>query len=121
MFKRENEIMFFQSILLERVGISVLGNSNYTSVVAGFFVFGRYEEKAFKEAIWKQFRVSTKNCIVEYGYGRIIDCYDGGKGIMICKKFEKKTIPITFVELDSDKTYDEFDWINLSQLKIAEK
>ena len=65
--------------------------------------------------------MSTKNCIVEYGYGRIIDCYDGGKGIMICKEFEGKTIPITFVELHSDESYDEDDLINLSQLKIAEK
>lgn len=118
MFKRENEIVFFQSILLERVGISVLGNSDKEDIVMGFFVFGSYEEKAFKEAVWKQFRVSTKNCIVEYGYGRIIDSYDGGKGIMICKKFEEKAIPITFVELDSDKTYDEFEGFKIQLLNI---
>ena len=53
MFKRENEIVFFQSILLERVGISVLGNSDKEDIVMGFFVFGSYEEKAFKEAVWK--------------------------------------------------------------------
>lgn len=121
MFKRRNEITFFQKILLEGVGISVLGHSYKEDRVMGFFVFGSYEENAFKKAIRRQFGISIKNCRVEYGYGRVLDCYSGGKGIMICKEFEEKTIPITFVELDSDESYDEDDWIDLIQLEMTGK